>query len=368
MALREVIERIRSFDEPPNEEATKFQIVLPILRELDWDAFDATRVVPEYSVGSGKGSGRVDLALMAPRRGPLALIEVKTAGAKLDDHVVQVLGYAFNEGVDICVLTTGLKWWLYLPREKGPPVERRFAEFDVEADSVEQFVDDFETYLSYEALTARRSERHARQVLAARIDSERLSTELPRIWASLLDDPPQSLLDLIEQRVFNSTRLRPSHEQMSAFLAQRAAAVPESAPALPPAQVAQPSPSPATLESSPDAPSRRTRTPSVPPAAFTLWGQRREVDKWVEVWIGVAEALLELHGIAGFERAVGSPNGKRSYIDLEPAERLSSQRLANSGFYIGTHTGAAGSVQRARNLLEVFGHSPDDLQVESSMP
>ena len=367
MALREVIERIRSLDEPPNEEATKFQIVLPILRELDWDAFDATRVVPEYSVGSGKGAGRVDLALMAARRGPLALIEVKTAGAKLDDHVVQVLGYAFNEGVDICVLTTGLKWWLYLPREKGPPVERRFAEFDVEADSVEQLVDDFETYLSYEALTARRSERHARQVLAARIDSERLSTELPRIWASLLDDPPQSLLDLIEQRVFNSTRLRPSHEQMAAFLAQRAAAVPESAPALPPAQVSQLPPSPAASGSSLDAPSRRTRTPTVPPTAFALWGQRREVEKWVEVWIGVAEALLVRHGIIGFRRTVGSPNGKRSYIDLEPSERRNSQRLGDSPYYIDTHTDAKGSVRRSRNLLEILDHSPDDLQVEPDM-
>lgn len=367
MALQEVIERIRSLDEPPNEEATKFQIVLPILRELDWDAFDATRVVPEYSVGSGKGGGRVDLALMAPRRGPLALIEVKTAGAKLDDHVTQVLGYAFNEGVDICVLTTGLQWWLYLPREKGQPVERRFAEFDVKADSVEQLVDDFETYLNYEALTTRRAERHARQVLAARIDSERLSTELPRIWASLLSDPPHSLLDLIEQRVFNATRLRPSHEQMFAFLTQRAAAVPESAPALPLAQVSQPPPPPTAPESSSEAPSRRTRTPTVRPTAFMLWGRRREVGKWVEVWIGVAEALLERHGTAGFERAVGSPNGKRSYIDWEPAERLNSQRLGDSPYYIGTHTDTKGSIRRARNLLEIFGYSPDDLRTEPDM-
>ena len=367
MPLREVIERIRSLDEPSNEEATKLQIVLPILRELGWDAFDATRVAPEYSVGSGKSGGRVDLALMAPRRGPLALIEVKTAGARLDDHVVQVLGYAFNEGVDICVLTTGLKWWLYLPREKGQPVERRFAELDIESDSLEQLVDDFETYLSYDALTSRRSERHARQVLAARIDSERLSTELPRIWASLLNDPPQRLLDLIEQRVFNSTRLRPSHEQMAAFLAERAATLPASATALPLAQISQPSPSPTASESSSDAPSKRTRTPTVPPVAFTLWGQRREIERWMEVWIGVAEALLHRHGTTGFERAIGSPNGKRSYIDWEPSERLNSQRLGNSPYYIGTHVDSKGCVRRARNLLEILGHSPDDLQVEPDM-
>ena len=36
MSLQGVIERIRSFDELPNEEAVILQIVLPILRELGW--------------------------------------------------------------------------------------------------------------------------------------------------------------------------------------------------------------------------------------------------------------------------------------------------------------------------------------------
>ncbi len=135
MALQDVIERIRQLDTPPNEEATKFQAVLPILQELGWDFFDQSRVMPEYPVGTRK-SGKVDLALMAPRRGPVALIEVKAAGVRLNDHVDQMLGYAFNEGVDICVLTTGWEWWLYLPREKGRPEERRFAELSLDDDTV----------------------------------------------------------------------------------------------------------------------------------------------------------------------------------------------------------------------------------------
>lgn len=354
MPLREVIERIRSLDEPPNEEATKFQIVLPILRELGWDAFDATRVAPEYSVGSGKSGGRVDLALLAPRRGPLALIEVKTAGAKLDDHVVQVLGYAFNEGVDICVLTTGLKWWLYLPREKGPPHERRFAELDVEADGLEQLVDDFDTYLGYEALMSRRAERHARQVLAAHLDSERLSSELPRIWASMLNEPPQRLLDLIEQRIFNSVRLRPSHEQMTAFLKSRAATMGQN--------IESPSISP-TASPTPPVRSRRPKAKPVRPVAFTLWGKRREVKRWIEVWPAVVELVYERH-YRDFDRALGKPGGRRSYIDLDPSTHLNGQRLTNSPYYVDWHGSGVELQRRSRRLLEIFGHSPDDLQFE----
>ena len=355
MPLREVIERIRSLDEPSNEEATKLQIVLPILRELGWDAFDATRVAPEYSVGSGKSGGRVDLALLAPRRGPLALIEAKTAGAKLgDDEVNQVLGYAFNEGVDICVLTTGLKWWLYLPREKGPPPERRFAELDIEADGLDQLVDDFDTYLGYEALTSRRAERHARQVLAAHLDSERLSSELPRIWASMLSEPPQRLLDLIEQRVFNSIRLRPSHEQMTAFLKYRAATMGQSTET--PSTL--PTPAPALPVSA-----RKTKAKPIRPVAFTLWGQRREVKRWIEVWPGVVELVYQRH-YRDFDRALGKPGGRRSYIDLDPSAHLNGQRLANSPYYIDLHGSGVELQRRSRRLLEIFGHSPDDLQFE----
>lgn len=354
MALHEVIERIRSLDEPPNEEATKFQIVLPILRELGWDAFDATRVAPEYTVGSGKGSGRVDLALLAPRRGPLALIEVKTAGTKLDDHVEQVLRYAFNEGVDICVLTTGLKWWLYLPREKGLPPERRFADLDIEADGLEQLVDDFDTYLGYEALTSRRAERHARQVLAAHLDSERLSSELPRIWAAMLNEPPQRLLDLIEQRVFNSIRLRPSHEQMTAFLQSRAATIGQAS-----GVTLTPPTEPPALPVSP----RKAKAKPNRPIAFTLWGTRREVRRWNQIWLGVVELVYERH-YRDFGRALGKPGGRRSYIDLDPSTHLNGQRLTNSPYYIDLHGSGVELERRSRRLLELFGHSPDDLQFD----
>ena len=102
MSLAEVIERVKKLAKPPNEEATKLQVVLPILRELGWDAYDPSRVQPEFGVGGG----RVDLALFAPDRA-VALIEVKAVGVRLEEHVEQTLRYAFHEGADICALTTG---------------------------------------------------------------------------------------------------------------------------------------------------------------------------------------------------------------------------------------------------------------------
>ena len=118
MSLQDVLASVRS-PAPTNEESAKFKIIAPILKSLGWDMF-GPQVLLEYSVGDKKAGGRVDIALKGSR-GVVALVEAKAPGADLTSHVSQVLGYAFHEGVDICVLTTGLEWWLYLPREKGSP-------------------------------------------------------------------------------------------------------------------------------------------------------------------------------------------------------------------------------------------------------
>lgn len=356
MPLRDVIERIRGLAVPPNEEATKFQAVLPILRELEWDAFDQSRVTPEYPVGTKK-TGRVDLALMAPRRGAVALIEVKTAGARLDDHVDQVLGYAFNEGVDICVLTTGWEWWLYLPREKGRPDERRFAELSIKTDSVDQLVDDFETFLDYRALVDHKSERHARQVLAARLDSERLKGELPRVWRSMLDVPPQELIDLFEGRVFNSIRLRPSREQIAGFLHAQTASVVETDLA-----AAPPSPKQASGQPDPSTKGPKKAKAASPPTTLRLWRRDHPVERWVEVFVLVAEALYERHADR-FPEVVGNPGGRRSYVETTQDSLRAPRRVADSAYWLECHASASDLKRRSARLLSLFGYSETDMEL-----
>ncbi len=149
MSLEARLETIRSGPVPPNEESAKFQVIAPILENLGWDPADGSEFLFEYSVGGKKG-GRVDVALRAKPRGQqrlVALIEAKAPGSDLRQHVTQVLGYAFLEGVDVCVLTTGLEWWLFLPRESGDPMQRRFATLDLKSDSVERLVEDLNIFL-----------------------------------------------------------------------------------------------------------------------------------------------------------------------------------------------------------------------------
>ena len=164
MALRQTLDKIRSAPDPRDEENTKFQIIAPILGDLGWDAAQQ-EIQYEYEVGDKEG-GWVDVALMGPRR-PVALIEAKRPRTSLGQHVGQMLRYAFYEGVDICALTTGLEWWLYLPREDGPPVERRFAVLRVREDPVDQLIDGLKTFLARENLRSGEARKQAQQVLQA---------------------------------------------------------------------------------------------------------------------------------------------------------------------------------------------------------
>lgn len=356
VALRQVIERICGLGTPPNEEATKFQMVLPILQHLGWDASDPSRVIPEYAVGVRK-SGKVDLALLSPREQPVALIEAKAVGARIEDHVDQVLEYAFKEGVDLCVLTTGIIWWLYLPRERGRPDDRRFAEFDVRTDSIDQLLDDFETYLGHTALVSHEAVQRAQEVLAARLDSERLQAEIPRIWASMLSNPPQELIEIIEARVFSSIRLRPSGDQIGEFLAGLAGSV--NAPAGAGINRLVNSP---PVPGKPDSGMPTRRAKPTKPDGFRLWGRNYPATKWNNVWYGVAEALYDRHPDR-FRDVVGKPRGKRSYVEVERRMLNSpSYRVRDSQYWVGGHGNASALRDRCVNLLELLGYGQSDIE------
>ncbi len=195
MSLRDTLERIRSSPTPNNEETAKFQILAPVLADLSWDPF-GQEVRWEHPVGGKKSGGRADIALEAENH-IQALIEVKAPGANLNHHVEQVLGYAFFEGVSICVLTDGLHWWLYCPLESGPHEERRFAVPNLVTDPVDQICDDLNTFLGRESLVSGQAVRQAKQVRRALREAARLEKEMPAIWQRMLDEPDDELVELI---------------------------------------------------------------------------------------------------------------------------------------------------------------------------
>ena len=352
MSLREQLERIRRRPIPNSEESAKNYIIKPILRNLDWDPDDPAEVLYEHRVGD-KGDGRVDMALRSSGS-IVALIEAKAPGHSLGSYVNQVLNYAFVGEGDICVLTTGMEWWLYLPRESGSAQERRFAILRVEHDPIEQLMANFGAFLSKEALVSGDAKKQATLVLKELLETEQLKKELPTIWKGMVDEPDDDLVELLSMRVYERLNRQPTRTQVAAAL--QGLPIPSAdIPTEPPE--APPSPPP------PQPPGKR-RKPH-PPTKMVLWGKSREVTTSREVLLAVADALYKRHPADEFSRILEVRGRKLPTAARDPNTLGTDnyRQVGASGIFISVHMSADHAIVRAKKYLEHFGHSASDLEV-----
>lgn len=372
MALREVIEEVRreiaAAGNGINEADTKAALITPILSELGWRGLQ--RIRSEYAVDQGRM--RLDYALIGSGTKPVALIEAKAPRENLESHVAQVLGYAFHEGVDLCVLTTGILWWFFLPREKGNPAERRFAELNLASDDVTEVVTILESCVRYEALSSGAGEKQAKELLAARQLEQRMRSEIPQAWQRLLSGPNEFLVELLQEEVEDATGMRPSRGQVAEALrgyGQKWVGSNLIAPTHlgpPPVESSAHGRRP-TVDSS-DVQPRRRSPPTPSPNAFRLWGIERPFTSWTEMWLFVASEVYQRHS-AEFSHRVGSSTQMRgrtrTYISDDGETMHTPARIPRTPYFAETNNSKARSEQLARALLEIFGYGDEDLEFVS---
>ena len=120
--LKVIRKKLEDDDNFRRSEASVSQgIVLPILRELNWDT-DNTRVVRPENITVGKD--RADFALYDDSDNRKVFIEVKRLGGveeNAEKAEEQIMRYAHSKDnkARIAVLTDGGTWSLYLPEEGG---------------------------------------------------------------------------------------------------------------------------------------------------------------------------------------------------------------------------------------------------------
>lgn len=364
MPLRETIDRIRSLPVPPNEESTKVQAVLPTLTALGWNQADPGRVQLEFDAGDRNRKRRIDIALIGKPH-VVAFIEVKAPGKKLDDHLDQVLEYAFRVGVDICALTDGLEWWFYLPREKGPPESRRFEVLDIKSDSTERVATSFERYLLREELLEHRAERRAKEALRALRDLEKLRKRAPEVWREMRTDPDPELIALVTRRVHEKTRLQPAPELIISVL--RGDSLPDGSrySVSPPGGLVDPRTRKGDSGSSAvskKAKKKEDRSTGSSPKEFRLWGQRQDVATHRAVLLGIAQALYERHSDE-FHKALELRGRKRPWISTNRKQLRAAGAIKGSPYFVEMNLSAKAIGLRCRRLLELFGHSSEDLEI-----
>lgn len=343
MPLKDRIERIRTQPEPPNEESAKAAVILPILKELGWRSDDPARVFFEYTVGGR----RVDIALKDDGRF-VAFIEAKAPGKKLDAHVSQLLTYAFHEGVDIGVLTTGLEWWLYLPREKGPPLERRFATFELASGAAEEIAALLERYLGRSALVDHSAERDAKEALRKLREQEKLAIAIPRVWKKMRDSSDPELIALVIKQVRDQEGLEATPADIASSLGMTK---PEPNP--------NPRPTKPTTERR--KPKRKKKNPR--PTAFRLWGQESPTNSYAKILVGVCAAIRMRHESDFIHTLRPLWGSHRPWVSSDPADLTRPAAIEDSGWYVEVNLNAVAIKDRCRRLLGAFSYSGSDLEI-----
>ena len=359
MTLRDAIAEVRSYVQDghstrANEQETKEWFISPILRALGW--VGPNRLASESRPGQERT--RMDYSLLGPQRTPLALIEAKASRRALaDNDVTQMLRYDFHQaGVDVCVLTNGIVWWLYLPREKGSPAERRFAAIDLQDEDLADTAGILESCLEYEALTSGSAEKRAKEMLAAIQLDQRMRDEIPRAWQRLVAGPNEMLIELVQEEVQDALGARPDDGQVreelrSFFDQQRPPVGPESPRTIIPpiSSLPEPAPSPSTA--------RRRKNPKTQVVAFRLWGQTYSVQRQWEVLANVAD-LVYLRHSHNFEQVLRLGRFHQSADDCRKPHQI-----GNSGVFVDCHLSYQDMKRTCERLLGTYGYSVGDLEI-----
>lgn len=364
--VERIIETIKNGGPKQREETTKFQEVVPILRELGWD-IDNDRGIREvqfeYEVGDQRDDGQVDIALLDRSLDPTAqtvcLIEVKASSERLENHVEQLLGYAFHDAASICALTNGVVWWLYLPRGEVAVSDRRFAELNLLTDDVKDLCRMFRRYLSRDALFENKAERAANEAVARRQETAKIESKLPDLWARMTgSEPDPALVKLVQRRLLDEERLDASAQQVAAAIAGKP---------IPPAQ--------STVRSSVIKPSSgnrseagrkayETRAKNPKPVAAEVLGVRIEVRTWKDLYRSVIAFLYGRYQDRFFDAADQVLGGRtRPATSTDPSAYFVPHEVGSTGVFVEIEGNSAAMERRSRQLVGALGHAPADLVI-----
>jgi predicted type IV restriction endonuclease len=342
-----------------DEASIKAGVVLHLLHGLGWDPFNVSEVTPEYSVGGR----RVDFSLRAANTNKV-FIEVKRPTEDLERHQEQLLSYSFSEGVKLAVLTNGMTWWLYLPLSEGNWEQRRFYSIELLEQNPDDVAGRFGDFLAKARVISGEAVKAAELLYRSKQKKSVLQDAIPKAWAKLINDPDDLLVELLIETTEKICGFRPDIADVEPFLQRLTKIVPTAFTAgstlsLDQRQtfVDQTTGSRIWAEHRNDANFIGKKVVS-----FNLFGKPYYPKTWQELLLTVANEIYHRHS-QDFHKCLSLRGSKMSYFSTDPGELRSPKQIASSSYYIEAHLNSNSIVQRSWDLLGLFGHSYNELQV-----
>ncbi|MBN2269247.1 MAG: hypothetical protein JXN61_01450 [Sedimentisphaerales bacterium] len=175
------------------ETSTRTIIIDPLLESLGWGIRDPDEVRLEYPTVDGKS---VDYALKINKRTVL-LVEAKCLDDPLTDvkAIIQVVGYAANDGIEWCVLTNGVLWKVYRSVEKCPAPDKLMFEVSLDPAGLE----DVSTEQIAKQIWRFSRDEMAKGTLDALGEQTFTDSKVEKALDALMSDAPRALLNLVNK-------------------------------------------------------------------------------------------------------------------------------------------------------------------------
>ncbi|MFH1732470.1 MAG: hypothetical protein ABIF82_12585 [Planctomycetota bacterium] len=357
--LKRIKENPQAFE---NEEATKQWAILPVLACLGWDCKAFGEVIPEYNVREG----RVDYCLKHKGR-EQCFVEAKNAGQDLRKSEEQLLKYVFESRADIAVLTNGMKWWFYLPHEKGSWEEKRFLLVSLEEREALQAAEFLEQILAKEALVSGAALEAAKKLVRRQEIEKLIKGTLPKAWNQLISQPDGELVALVIETVEKLCGSRPDTTAVAEFIKGQRPRAPGDGGG----GGGGKRPSDEERRGGGGRPdggdgdwisADRIRG-GMKPLRFSFAGESQNVSSWKEAWVKVVEVLVQIHP-GDPDRLCQLKGYKAEYVSKDRARVDTPVPLGDTGFFVETHLGAVHIGKLCCKALRLLGHDPNELKIQ----
>lgn len=354
--LSQLADEIKNQGLAPIDEATTKQIIiLRLLSILGWNTYNPNEVIPEYSAGDK----RVDYSLRINRQNRV-FIEVKRVGEDLELHQEQLLSYAFQEGIELAILTDGVSWWFYLPLRPGSWEQRKFFTIDIAQQSKDEVVANFTNFLSRENISSGKAIEFAESVYKSRQKKSIIKETLPKAWNKIISETDEILIDLINEVTEKLCGFKAPNEEVAKFISEHRVQLTVGEGLLTPV-VRKMDRQKVYTRTKRDAFGGYTRKRLV---SFNFAGKTYSARSWRDMLLEICKKLYEVHP-KDFQKLLSLRGTKKPYFTHNPNELRDPIRVEGTDVFVETNLGASSIVTLCRKTLSIFGYGADSLRVET---
>jgi hypothetical protein len=98
-------------------------------------------------------------------------------------------------------------------------------------------------------------------------------------------------------------------------------------------------------------------------SSFYFQKQKHEANSWKELLLGVCEVMNALHR-NDFDKVFELKGSKRIYFTQDKDRLWAPRQIPNTDIFVETHMSATLVTHVCRRLIDLFGHSDEDLKIE----